>query len=61
MTFLDNVKHDGSAGDLNLQYGYIEYQHHWKLGGSSKNLAYICKGVPGMKSFSDLLNVGKIG
>ena len=44
---MDKVKSDGSADDLNMQYGYMEFRHHWNIGSGSKNLGYICKGRPG--------------
>ena len=47
VTFLDKTKTDGTADDLNIQYGYLEYRHHWKLGGESQQIGYICKGKPG--------------
>ena len=49
VTFLDKTTSDGTADDLNIQYGYLEYRHHWKLGGESHQLGYICKGKPGNK------------
>ena len=59
MTYMDKVTPDGSAEDLNIQYGYTDFKHHWKLGSSSKNLGFICKGRPGNHSYIIINNIAQ--